>query len=118
MLQNVILPFLPCFLYRDIVHRVYYRHSTTVTNVPGPKERIMIAKEQVKSCMFFVTHIQPVLSMLSYDGHINITLAVDEKAIPDSHLLQSYYMKAFVMLGNELTIDTPASILQSTKMST
>ena len=101
-------------MYRSIIHRVYYRHSVTVTNVPGPQEAVMIAKEQVKSCMVYVTHLHPILSMVSYDGQINITLTLDESAISDPHFFQSYYMKALALLSTELEIDAPASISQYT----
>lgn len=88
----------------------------TSTNVPGPQDQVILAGEAVKSCSFFVNHIHPVLSMLSYNGHINATLAIDDTAIPDARLLPSYVMKALSLLGNELNVDVPSTVLQSAKL--
>lgn len=89
----------------------------TSTNVPGPQDQVVLAGEAVKSCSFFVNHLHPVLSMLSYNKNINTTLAIDDAAIPDAHLLPSYFMKALSLLGNELNADVPSIVLQSAKLN-
>jgi hypothetical protein len=89
----------------------------TSTNVPGPQEQVVLAGEAAKSCRFFVNHLHPLLSMLSYNGYVNATLAIDDMAIPDAHLLPSYFMKALSLLGNELNVDVPMEVLQSGKLN-
>ena len=109
-LQNSVLPRLPTALNRLIVRRVYSKISLSFTNVPGPQEKVCLINEPIDSCMFYVNHIHPVLSLLSYDGQVNITLSISPEAIPDSYLLPKCFMKALVLLGNELKIEAPTSI--------
>ena len=113
MLQNRILKYLPLSLSRLIVYNCYAKRSMTFTNVPGPQDKILLANELVDSCSFFVYHLHPVLSILSYNQKINITLAVDEMAVPNAHMIPNCFMNAFVTLGNEFKIDIPSSVLQS-----
>ena len=103
-------------MYRDTVFRVYSKISLTCTNVPGPQETVVVAGCQVKSCIFFVNHLHPVFSMLSYNGQIHAALAVDDTAIHNVHLLPSFFMRALVLLGNEMKIDVPESILKESEL--
>ena len=109
-LQNLVLPLLPVSLFRDVVHKIYARHSLTCTNVPGPAKQILVAGKPVSTCRFAIGHIHPVFSMLSYNGQINITLVADDEAIPDVHVLQIFYMRALVALGNEFKVGIPACL--------
>ena len=114
LLQNVILAILPIALTRHIVHKVYSKMSLTVTNVPGPSEKVSIADQPIESLMFHVNHIHPVLSMISYDGNIQTTLCISRSALDDGHLLAGCFVKALVTIGNELKIEVPNSIVKQT----
>jgi len=116
-LVNSILSRIPLTLSRELTYNIYSRTSMSCTNVPGPEEKVTIAGCEVTSCMFFVNSLTSTLSMLSYDGNINITYAADENATPQIHLLPSFYMKALVALGNELQINAPASIIEAAEMA-
>jgi len=83
----------------------------------GPNEQVILAGEELKSCRFFVNHLHPVVSILSYHGQINISLAVDEEQIPNIHLLAPCFMKALVLLSNELNVkNLPSSVLETSKL--
>ncbi len=88
----------------------------TCTNVPGPEEKVTIAGCEVKSCMFFVNSLNATFANLSYNGMLNITYAADAIATPQIDLLPSFYMKALVILGNELEIDVPTSIVEAAEI--
>ena len=113
--MDYIIAILPRWMSRDSVYKGYSRHSLTFTSVPGPKEKVIIGGKVAKSLHFYVNAIHPVLSILSYDGNMNITLLVHNNAISDPHLLPSCFMKALVSLANEFKIDVPNSVLQSSK---
>lgn len=115
ILMDYIIAILPRWMSRDSVYKAYSRHSLSFTSVPGPKEKVIIGGKVAKSLHFYVNTIHPVLSILSYDGNMNITLLVHNNAISDPHLLPSCFMKALVSLANEFKIDIPNSVLQSSK---
>jgi hypothetical protein len=110
-----ILRFFPRWLSRDSAYKVYSRHSMTFTSVPGPKETVMIGGKVVKSLHFYANSLHPVLSMLSYDGNMNITLLMHNDAISDAHLLPTCFMRSLVSLGNKFKINVPNSVLLSSE---
>ena len=84
----------------------------TCTSVPGPQEKVTIAGSEVKSCLFFVNHLHPVLSIFSYNGQVHMNLTADETSMSNAHLVPTFYMNALVLLGNALEIDVPKSVLE------
>merc|ERR1711976_643754 len=112
ILQNRILPLLPTFISKMIVHKVYSKRSMTVSNVPVPQYPVSIAGSTVKRALYFVNCIHPVFSLFSYNGHIQPTLFIDDSAVMQVHLLKSMFMKSLVKFGNEFNIDIPKSMMQ------
>lgn len=109
-MQNKILRYLPLDLSRNLVFDIHSKRSTTISNVPGPEEQIMVAEEPVKSIMFFTNHLHPVLSFSTYNGYLNSNLAIDDNAIKDVHLLPKCFMKSLILFAKELDVEIPESV--------
>ena len=110
MLQNVVLPKLPLFLSRKIVHDVFGGLSFSSSNVPGPAHAISFANKTVSACRFLVCNIHPFISICSYNGYVNIALTADDEATPGVHLLPKFYTRALVELGEEFGVEIPPSL--------
>ena len=102
-------------LSRKLVFDIHSKRSTTFSNVPGPEEQIMIAEEPVKSIFFFTNHLHPVLSFFTYNGNIHATLAIDDNAIADVHLLPTCFMQSLVLLAKEFKVEVPDSVLRASR---
>ena len=107
LLQDKVMAFLPRKLSKYIAGAVYKAHSLTCTNVPGPQNQVMIMGKCVKNCRFSIGHLHSVLSMLSYDGKINVTLVADDDAIADVHLFPVLFHRALVKLGEAFDVEIP-----------
>ena len=110
VLINKILPLLPLSLYRIIAYKIASRHNLTYTSVPGPEEEVFIAGKRVSACRSAVTgHIHPIISMLSYNNNMSITLVADE-SIPGLDLLSAFFIGALENLAQKYGIDVPSQI--------
>ena len=132
-LQGSICPYLPTSLYRKLVHKFYSRHTLSCTNVPGkwtfeqccfnlgghnsyksfligPDKQIFVLGKPVSSCRFSVGALHSVISILSYNGQINICLSADGKAIPGVHLLPIFYVRALIVVAEQYNVAIPESM--------
>ena len=111
-LQNVILPKLPVFISRKIIHSTYAKFSLGSTCVPGPSHPILVAGKPVSACRFSAIQVAPLLSILTYNGQVYATLTLDEKAMPGIDEFPSFYTKALVKLGEEFQVEIPQALLE------
>ncbi len=112
-LVNKFLPILPLWLYQKIAFRMASRHSLTYTSVPGPDQQVYVAGKSVSMCRSAVLgHLHPIFTVLSYNGNISVTLVGDPEAIPDLHLLPTFFGKGLVALANEFNVKIPLSVNQ------
>jgi diacylglycerol O-acyltransferase len=68
--------------------------SGVLTNVPGPRQPLFFAGKEIKNMMFWVPRIGNIglgLSIFSYNGHVTLGVAADEKRMPDpAALIQGF----------------------------
>lgn len=112
--QNQIIPALRLnFNFtRKQTHDVVTRHTLNWTNVPGPKEEAILCGKLCKNVQFFLNHIMPVVSMLSYNGQVNISMTIDDEDNKDIHLFPQFYSRALVLLAREVNAEIPSSVLK------
>lgn len=96
---------------RILAYKVSSKHSLIITNVPGPRKKVLLCDKSVSTCRATAFQMDPVFTILSYDGQINITLIADSNFIPNFECFSVFYMKALVKLGDEMNI-CPPRILQ------
>ncbi len=111
-LQNIILPKLPVFLARKIIHSTFAKYSFTSSCVPGPSHPILVAGKPVSACRFSVSNVAPLLSILTYNGQVYTTFTLDEKVMPGVDEFPSFYTKALVKLGKEFQVEIPQILLE------
>lgn len=116
LLQDKVMAFLPRKLSQHIAGAVYKAHSLTCTNVPGPQKQVMVLGKPVSNCRFSIGHLHSVLSMLSYNGKINVTLVADDDAITDVHLFPIFFHRALVKLGEAFEVEIPQEIKNASNL--
>jgi len=91
---------------------IFAQNTHTGTFVPnaGPEKRIIVLGKPVTTCRFSVGHIHSVLSILSFNGMLNITLCADDEAIPGVQYFAVFYMKALVAIAEEYNVAIPESV--------
>ncbi|KPA10864.1 Diacylglycerol O-acyltransferase [Candidatus Magnetomorum sp. HK-1] len=78
--------------------------TAVFSNVPGPKNPIYFAGQEMKNIMFWVPrtgHMGMGISIISYNGKITMGLASDEKRVSDPQTILEYFkeeMKDFRQL--------------------
>jgi len=107
---NSFLPYLPLEICRKIILQIFSKHTVVITNVPGPEKQVFIANKPVSTCRFTANSLYSVISILSYNGQITITLNIDDHAIPNAHLLPKFFLNALVDLGKEFNVDIPHTL--------
>lgn len=90
-------------------------HTINSTSVPGPDHPISILGSPVSACRFAARNIIPVVSILSYNGGVYITLHADDTAIPGIDMLPKFYIKALVDLGKEFEVEIPQTLIDCIK---
>ncbi|MEM7403355.1 MAG: WS/DGAT domain-containing protein, partial [Myxococcota bacterium] len=95
------------------------KNSGVLTNVPGPRKPIYLAGSKLNSLMFWVPQSGGVglgISIISYNGTVNIGVAGDSGLVSDPHAIVRYFEQAFdTMLeqvqndGNVPLLPVPAS---------
>ncbi|MBV1921739.1 MAG: DUF1298 domain-containing protein [Pseudomonadales bacterium] len=90
----VLLGLLPKSIQHPLVDLLNNNASTTMTNVPGPKEELSMASSPIQNLMFFGPQSGKMgvgISVLSYNGKVTLGVSADENMIPDPGLLVSYF---------------------------
>jgi hypothetical protein len=105
-LVNKLLPWFPLCLFQMMAFRLTSRHSLAFSSIPGPEQQVFLAGKPVSACRFAVLgHLQPIFTILTYDGVITITLVVDTEEIPGVHLLPSLFTKSLTALADEFGVE-------------
>ena len=83
----------------DQVVNIFESKATMVlTNVPGPKVPLYLAGLRIRDAMFWVPqagHLGLGISILSYDGHVNIGVISDAGLIPDPETIAARFAVEF-----------------------
>ena len=90
----VLLGLLPKSIQHPLVDLLNNNASTTMTNVPGPKEALSMASSPIQNLMFFGPQSGKMgvgISILSYNGKVTLGVSADENMIPDPGLLVNYF---------------------------
>lgn len=88
-----------------IVSEIFGRKaSLVVSNVPGPRERLRVAGEQLEELMFMVPHPGPTvglgISLISYAGDVRLGVRVDEAICSDATRIVGWLEEAFEELAS------------------
>ena len=87
---------MPPSLQNMIIDTFNKNASSTMTNVPGPREPLLFAKEKISNMMFFGPQSGTMgvgISVFSYAGRLTMGLNADANLIPDPDLLVSLFME-------------------------
>ena len=80
----------PPGIARNMAHYFSNKASGILTNVPGPRQPLYFAGQEVKNVMFWVPRAGNVglgVSILSYNGNVTVGIATDEGLMPDGEAL-------------------------------
>ncbi len=75
--------------------------SAVLTNVPGPRNELYFIGRRLKRMMFWVPQSGDIgmgLSILSYNGAVNLGVMTDEKLVPDPECILDAFMAEFAAL--------------------
>ena len=74
---------------------IFARKATAVmTNVPGPQKLLYLAGAPIRELMFWVPQSGRLglgVSILSYNGHVRLGVAVDAGLVPDPGMIVTYF---------------------------
>ena len=90
----VMLGLLPKSIQHPLVDLLNNNASSTMTNVPGPKEALSMASSPIQNLMFFGPQSGKMgvgISILSYNGKVTLGVSADENMIPNPELLVNYF---------------------------
>jgi WS/DGAT/MGAT family acyltransferase len=80
--------------------------SVVLTNVPGPRERLMLTGVPVDELMFWVPHpgdeLGMGLSLISYCGHATLGVIADAHRVPDPERIAQGFDAEFARLAERL----------------
>jgi len=75
--------------------------SAVLTNVPGPRQQIYFAGQPLRKLMFWVPQAGEIsmgISIISYHGEVMLGLIVDERLVPDPHVIMEHFTRQFELL--------------------
>lgn len=75
--------------------------SAVLTNVPGPQQPLYFAGKPVRRIMFWVPQSGDIglgISIISYNGHVTLGLAIDEKLCADPEPILGHFVHEFDVL--------------------
>ncbi|CAM9188554.1 unnamed protein product [Ectocarpus sp. 12 AP-2014] len=105
LMQSHIMPHLPLWLCREMVHGALATHTVTVSNVPGPQEPVRLAGVGMKRIHFAFSNIMPQVGVVSLDGKISINFVVDPISVPDSFSLSAHFLDELEALAAGLGVE-------------
>jgi len=81
--------------FQNIVISIFDSKGTAVTtNVPGPQIQLYLAGSPINTLMAWVPksgHVGLGMSILSYNGNVNLGITTDEKLVPDPERILEYF---------------------------
>lgn len=102
----------PAELEKQVVTMFGARATAVCTNVPGPKEALLLADREIAGMMFWVPQSGGLglgLSILSYNGQVRVGIAADAGLIEKPERLVQDFEAAF----RELIVSTKAGLSQA-----
>lgn len=109
-LVNTFFALFPVYLARKIIQNEFIRFSSTFSNVPGPQKQVKIADKRVRSCRFWVPHLLPTVSILSYNNRLYVTIVANDVTLPQASLIPNQFGKALIDLADGLGVHCPSEI--------
>ncbi len=85
-----VMGYLPPLLAKKAAAVFGNKASGVLTNVPGPRQPLYYAGQEVKNLMFWVPRSGQIglgISILSYNGKVTVGIASDEGLMPDPEVL-------------------------------
>lgn len=89
---------IPAELEKQVVTMFGARATAVCTNVPGPKEALLLADNEITGMMFWVPQSGGLglgLSILSYNGQVRVGIAADAGLVKKPELLVQDFEAAF-----------------------
>ncbi|HEX9185968.1 MAG TPA: WS/DGAT domain-containing protein, partial [Vicinamibacteria bacterium] len=78
------------------------RASLVVTNVAGPRRKLLLAGVPIERMLFWVPHpgrqLGMGISILSYDGKASLAVIADAHLVPDPEAITECFLKEFARL--------------------
>lgn len=102
-----LLMLLPHFISKPILDLFSFKMSCVLSNVPGPQLTLTIGGNKALGGVFWPparANIAIMMSIFSYNGHINIGVMVDEAIISKPHEIVANFEKHFDELCETLNI--------------
>ncbi|CAM9298817.1 unnamed protein product [Scytosiphon promiscuus] len=110
MMQTYVLPYLPLWVVREMVHGALATHTVAVSNVPGPQEAVKFAGVGLRSVHFAFSNIMPQVGVVSLDGKMAINFVIDPISVPDSSSLSTHFLDELEALTGALGLEVSAEI--------
>lgn len=109
-LVNTLFALFPLHLARKVIQDEFTRFSSTFSNVPGPQKQVKFGGKRVQSCHFWVPHLLPTVSILSYDNRVYATIVANDNTLPQASLIPKYFEKALIDLADSLDVQCPSQM--------
>ncbi|CAM9173312.1 unnamed protein product [Ectocarpus fasciculatus] len=105
LMQTHLMPHLPLWLCREMVHGALATHTVAVSNVPGPQEPLRLAGVGIRRFHFTFSNIMPQVDAVSLDGKISINFVIDPISVPDSFTLSTHFLDELESLAAGLGVE-------------
>lgn len=100
----------------DLVLKIFGSKATAVmTNVPGPREQLYFAGEQVRHVMFWVPQSGRLglgVSILSYAGEVMLGVATDAGLVPDPEVIVAGFAEEFAEMMQLIPHDESLPVVE------
>ena len=108
-LQENVLCMLPEFVIHQTAFDSFARHSLVFSNVPGPQTIAYFAGEPVIGLYAMFPNIINQVLIVSYNGAVFMSMAVDSAIIKDIPALQKAFLEEAVELADAYGVSSSAS---------
>ncbi|CAM9817472.1 unnamed protein product [Ectocarpus sp. 6 AP-2014] len=105
LMQTHVMPYLPLWVCREMVHGALATHTVTVSNVPGPQEPVTLAGVGMKRIHFAFSNIMPQVGAVSLDGKLSVNFVIDPISVPDSFTLSAHFLDELEALAAGLGVE-------------
>lgn len=103
-----LLMLLPHFISKPILDIFSIKMSCVLSNVPGPQITLTIGGNEALGGVFWPParcNIALMMSIFSYNGHINIGVMADEAVIPEPKIIVNNFEKHFQKLCESIGVE-------------
>ncbi|MFL9591317.1 wax ester/triacylglycerol synthase family O-acyltransferase [Aeromonas schubertii] len=104
----------PRTVQQQVVEVLSAKASMVITNVPGPQQTLYLAGARLRQPLFWVPQAGDIgigVSILSYDGKVQLGLITDKKRIPDPEKIVNRFAHEFEQLLLLVLLE-PADLLE------